>query len=450
MSESATPKFDAPFLKAVLTRFILEPSHVVKYRAYLKPVHFKHGDEDGALEVIAKLWFTKLWDGSANPNFDSLYAWLQMQPNGEMREKTLDLFEFLRSDKGNISRARSDDLFDVFLRWVRALVFLDEHHKVKEAFNVGNHAAAYETLEVALGKIKSIALETIERSNWPQSSEFLQAESVKTSNKFEFGIEDFDKAGGFEEQTLNLFVGGTNSGKSQISIHLMVECVKQGKHGYFVFVEDRRLTIERRLYANITGIPVDDLKSFSLTPDQIKLVRAAEQKINKYVTAEYIYGCSPDFILERAKEIMSQRKANGQPDLEVMCLDYLQHIAQMGPGEKAYEKLANAMARYKDFALQYKLAIFTHQQVNRAGIQEQNKDHLITLAELSTSFNAAFVCDCIISLNRSPEQKERQEAVFYVLKGREGAAERRYQVKTNFACAQYLMSEYYRLDSMQS
>jgi hypothetical protein len=447
---SDRPKFDAPFLKAVLTRFILEPSHVVKYREHLRASHFKHGDEHGALEAIARLWFGKVLSGATEANFDSLYAWLQMQPNGELREHTLDLFDYLRADKSNLSRAKSDDLFDTFLHWLKALVFLNEHAKVQEAFNTGDKDSAYDILEGALGKIKSIALDTIECSDWGKSLEFLQSEAVKTCNKFEFGIEDFDKAGGFEEQTLNLFVGGTNSGKSQISIHLMAECVKQGKYGYFVFVEDRRLTITRRILSNLTNIPIDDLKNPSLTVDQKKLIKDAEAKIAKFVVAEYMYGVTPDFVLERTREIMAQRKANGQPDLEIMCLDYLQHIAQFAPGEKAYEKLANAMARYKDFALKHRLTVFTHQQVNRSGVQEQNKDNLITLGELSTSFNAAFVCDCIISLNRSPEQKERQEAVFYVLKGREGAAERRYQVKTNFACAQYLMSDYYRLDSMQN
>jgi replicative DNA helicase len=450
MSEAARPRFDAPFLKAVMTRLILEPHFVVKFRQYLKPAYFKSGDENGALEAIAILWFGKILDGETETNFNSLYAWLQMQPDGDMRTQTLDMFDWLSTDKGNLALAKSDHMFQTFLQWLKSAAFLSEYGTVKEAFNSGQYDDAYASLEGTLGKIKNIALDNVENADWDNAAEFLAAEATKTCNKFELGIEDFDEKGGFEEQTLNLFVAATNGGKSMLSVHLMVECVKQGKHGYFVFVEDRKSTILRRVFANLTNTPIDQFKTNTSDPVLQKAIADAKAKLKKYVTTEFMYGVSPDFVLERAKEHMARRRAAGEPDLEVMCVDYLQHIAQFSPGEKAYEKLANSMARYKDFALKYKLTMFTHQQVNRSGVQEQNKDNLITLGELSTSFNAAFVCDTIMSLNRSPEQKERQEAVFYVLKGREGAAERRYQVKTNFACAQYLMSDYMRLDSMTS
>lgn len=442
-------RFDAPFLKAVVVRLILEPHFVIKFRQYLRASYFRTADEHGALETIAKVWFDKVLEGAKEPNFDSAYAWLQMQPDGDIREKSLTLLDEMRWDKALISQAKSDHVFEVFLQWLKATAFIGGYKEVKENFDGGKYDDAYDVLENTLGKIKTIALDSVECADWDAAETFLANEARKTVNKFEIGIEDFDQNGGFEEQTLNLFVAGTNAGKTQLSIHLMSECVKQGKFGYFVFVEDRKSTILRRIFSNLTDIPVNDLRTPDLIEGAAQKLKDAADKLKKYVTVEFMYGVSPEFVLERTREIMAQRRAAGVPDFEVMCVDYLQHIAQFSPGEKAYEKLANAMARYKDFALQHKLTIFTHQQVNRNGVQEQNKDNLITLGELSTSFNAAFVCDTIISLNRSPDQKEREEAVFYVLKGREGAAERRYQVKTNFACAQYLMRNYYRLDAMK-
>jgi len=445
------PRFDAPFLKAVLTRLILEPHFVVKFRRYLKPDYFKHADEHGALGTVARVWFSHISDGETNANFDSLYGWLQMQPDGDVRAQSIEACESLRFDKENVAKAKSDHLFQTFLQWLKSTAFLRDYTDVRDAFNLGRYDDAYETLEQSLGRIKAISLDGTESADWDNAANFLQMEAMKTSNKFEFGIKDFDETSGFEEATLNLFVAGTNAGKTQLSVHFISECVKQGRSGYFVFVEDRKTTILRRVYANLLDVSMDDLKSpLGLSKEKQEEFRKITEKLKKYIVVEFMYGVSPDFVLERAKEVMAQRRANGQPDIEVMLVDYLQHIASFSPGEKAYEKLAHAMARFKDFVLQYKLTGFTHQQVNRSGVQEQNKDNLITLGELSTSFNAAFVCDTIISLNRSPEQKEREEAVFYVLKGREGAAERRYQVKTRFSHAQYLMGDFYRLDAMKS
>jgi hypothetical protein len=443
------PQFDQAFLKQIAVRLFLEPHFVLKFRKYLKPSYFKFADENGTLEAMLSLWFQKIDEGAKNPNFDSLYAWLQMQPDGPIREQTLEMLDVIRWDRQLITSAKSDHAFETFLQWLRAITFIDGHKSVKEDFDLGRYELSYEKLNTTLSKLKSIALDTVEGADWDTADAFLLAEANKLTNKFNFGIEDFDTACGFEEQTLNLFVGGTNGGKSMISVHLLAECVKQGKCGYFVFVEDRKSTIMRRVFANLTDSTIDQIKDPNRPPELTQKINDIAEKLQRYITCEFIYGCSPDFILERAKEHMTQRSAAGLPNFEVMCVDYLQHIAQFAYGEKPYEKLANAMARYKDFALQHKLVVFTHQQVNRSGMQEQNKDNLITLGELSTSFNAAFVCDTIISLNRSPEQKERNEAVFYVLKGREGCAERRYQVNTNFSCAQYLMSNYYRLDAMK-
>lgn len=443
------PKFDQSFLKNVAMRLFLEPYLVTKYREYLRPSFFKYADENGTVESMMSLWFTKINEGAEAPNFDSLHAWLQMQPDGPVREQTLTMLDEMRWDKHLIGAAQNDDVFNAFLEWIKVTTFLDGHKGVKEDFDLGRYELGYKKLEDVLSKIKTISTDNVENADWLTADRFLMNEANKLVNKFNFGIEEFDRDSGFEEQTLNLFVGATNGGKSMLSVHLISECVKQGKCGYFVFVEDRKSTIMRRVFANLTDTKIDDIKSPKRDAELTKKIAEVSAKLQKYVVVEFVYGCPPDFILERAKNHMSQRAAQGLPQFEVMCVDYLQHIAQFAYGEKPYEKLANAMARYKDFALQHKLTIFTHQQVNRSGVQEQNKDNLITLGELSTSFNAAFVCDTIISLNRSPEQKEREEAVFYVLKGREGCAERRYQVKTNFSCAQYLMHDFYRLDAMK-
>ena len=256
---------------------------------------------------------------------------------------------------------------------------------------------------------------------------------------------------GFELDGDHLFLLGdfTVAHNTQMTVHLIRKAIEQQKHIYVACVEDRKVTILRRIYSCLTGIPMDEIKRLcDMSPENRKKMYKASESLVKYVTVEFMYGVPLDFILSRVKEHQAIRRSKGLPPYEAMVIDYLQHIAHLSPGDSSHEKLSLSMAKYKDFVLQHNLVGITHQQVNRTGVASQNKEALITMAEMSASFQAAFVADVIISLNRTTEMKERDESVWYVCKGREGSVENKYQVKTEFDKARFNTENYLRLDRM--
>ena len=63
------------------------------------------------------------------------------------------------------------------------------------------------------------------------------------------------------------------------------------------------------------------------------------------------------------------------------------------------------------------------------------------MSSIASSFNSVFVADNIISINRSEENKLTNKAVLYVVKGREGATDQRYEVPTEFNKARFDFAE---------
>lgn len=433
--------FDSKFLKAALLRLISEPYLIDKFRDLMYPELFDMEDEYGALKRIAKVVLEK--SKETEVSVEGVWAWIQLLPGGVERNATISLFSEMRLDEDLWKFARSDQVFETFLQYLKATTFLNSHKKVKDAFNRADFENAYNQFEKTLTQIKNVNMEEDQTIDWDNTKKMLAAISDTSYNTFQLGIDDFDKSAGFEPQSFNLFIGASGGGKSQMSVHLAVQAIKQGKKAYCVFVEDKMPTIFKRLYSCYTGIDQNLLKSYHDIPPEFRArIDEATEAFRKYLKIDFIYGKSHKYVLDKAKTLNDQMKIDGKPQFEVLILDYVGHIAHLAAGDSVHEKLHRACSDLKDFALQTGMIVFTHFQSNRAGAaKSQDGTGLIDMSTIAGSFNSAFVADNIISINRSEEMKAENKCILYVVKGREGAADRKYEVPTEFHRARYDMKE---------
>jgi len=433
--------FDSKFIKASLMRLIFEPHLIDKFRDFLNPSVFDIQDEYETIKKISKI----VLDKSKNENVTSeaVWAWIQLLPNGPERQATLLQFEEMRLDEDLAKFARSDEVFDTFLQYLKATTFLTTHKEIKESFNKADFEHAYKNFEHMLGKIRTITMDEHRVFDWTTSERFLEDMADTKFKNFDLGIDDFDKDTGFEPQSFNIFIGASGGGKSQMSIHLAVQAVKQGKKAFLTFVEDKDKTIMRRLFACYTGIPIESLKDFHKMPPEFReRIITAKEKFKKFLHVEFVYGQGHKTIIDRVKQENEKLKIEGKPLYEVFVLDYIGHIAHHAAGEKTHEKLHRACSDLKDFALQTGIIVFTHFQSNREGAGKSNEGTgVIDMSTIASSFNSAFVADNIISINRSEEQKMRNQCILYVVKGREGATGRKYEVSTQFDKARFDMKD---------
>lgn len=441
MNENTRFKFDSQFLKAAMMRLILEPFFIDKFREMMYPELFDIGDEKSSLKTVAKVVLER--SKSEEVSSEGVWAWLQLLPSGSHRDAALELFSDMRLDEDLLKFARSDQVFETFLQYLKATTFINSHKKVKESFDKANFEHAYSQFETVLTKIKEISLEEDEILNWDNASSLLNKFSETRFNNFELGIEDFDKDAGFEPQSFNIFMAASGGGKTMLSIHIAMQAIKQGKKAFLAFVEDKSPTIMRRLYAAYTGIEIGQLKSYHELPKEFRQrVDKATEMFKKFLHVEFIYGKSHKFIIEKVKNLNEKMRIEGKPKYEVFVLDYVGHIAHLAAGDKMHEKLHRACSDLKDFALQTGTIVVTHFQTNREGAAKSKEGTgLIDMSTIASSFNSAFVADNILSINRPAELIEESKCIIYVVKGREGAADRKYEVPTEFNRARFDMKE---------
>lgn len=440
-------QFDSKFLKAAVMRLVLEPFLIDKFRNLLFPDLFDIGDEHGSLKQVARVLLQR--SENEEVSAEGLWAWLQLLPSGESRDAAVEMFSDMRLNEDLLKFARSDQVFETFLQYLKATTFINSHKKVKDSFDRANFEHAYSQFEGVLTQIKEISLEEDEVINWDMAKDDLSQLADSRFNNFELGIEDFDKDAGFEPQSFNIFIAASGGGKTVMSIHMAMQAIKQGKRAYLVFCEDKKPTIMRRLYSAFTGIEINQLKSYhDLPPEFRKKIDAATEKFKKYLHVEFVYGKSHKFIVEKVKNANEKARIDGAPKFEIFVLDYIGHIAHLASGDKMHEKLHRACSDLKDFALQTGVVVVTHFQTNREGAaKSRDGSGLIDMSTIASSFNSAFVADNIISINRSEELKEESKCILYVVKGREGAADRKYEVPTEFNRARYDVREAKLLNS---
>jgi replicative DNA helicase len=435
--------FDKRFIQSVLMKLILEPHLYTKFEKFITPEMFRNTDPNGAGVKLARIFFDQMkekaaYSGSADA---AVRSWINLLPDGIERQQIFSLVDEIMFDESTIRQARSEECLSVFIKWLKANTFLKGHKQIQQLFNTGNLETTYTEFDKLLRSISSISNDDVFSVDWDDVLEKLMAGTDESQVQFKLGIPDFDNQSAFTKQMLGMFVAQSGGGKTNVSIHLIHQAIKQGQYVYVACLEDRPEMIQRRLLSNMTGIPINDLKDrmadIANDKEKVKELKKAVSLIKQYVKLDFPYSKTPSELLAHIKEHMLIRKAQGEAEYDVIVIDYMQHIAHRGQGDAMHEKITIATSMLKDFALKNNVLCFTHQQVNRQGIQQGKKSDLITLSELSGSYGAAFVCDVIISLNRTDDMKKKNESVWYVIKGREGSTDAKYNIPTEFDKARY-------------
>jgi hypothetical protein len=451
------PKFDHRFLKAILLRLINEPHIYLQYQEYLTPENFLHADPNGAAVTIARILFDKvkqLGEIKGTPMV-AVFAWLQLLPDGDERKNAIEFLDTIFLDLKITNMSSSPETLRTFLEWLRIVIMVKGTNKFIKNINNGKSIDYAITLvQSSLADVNMTVENPVKEADWKEFFYNIENGIIQQDvGKFELGIKDFDDVAPFHPGMLGLFVAQTNSGKTMVSIHLVAQAIKQKKHIILACVEDSEIVMQTRLVAALTGIEINSFRCPKWNEKEGKMphikeaILQAKKSIAEYVTLTFPYGVSPENLIKDLKQRINIRKIKGLNPTEIVVVDYLQHIAKYVSGDMApHEKISTATQLYKDFALESDLICFTHQQVNRNGIQQGKKADLITLGELSGSFGAAFVCDTIFSINRTDENKKKNEAVWYVIKGREGCADAKFVIPTRFHCAQYGVEQSRRLD----
>lgn len=225
--------------------------------------------------------------------------------------------------------------------------------------------------------------------------------------------------------------------------HLIRRCVEMKIPAYVSCVEDRYKSFMYKNMASLTGISIKRLKDpASLTSAEWEDIKKYSDLMKKYIKVDFVYGQSVDTVHKLALDYDLECEIKGIPKPVVNIVDYTGHIAARSQGEKSFEKMRNAFAARKDFALKHEKICFDFAQVNREGNKKMQEDKLLTQSDLAGAYDLAQVCDNIISINRDSADITEHKCRLHICKSRDGGAGYTVRVNTEFYKARYLMEEW--------
>ena len=450
-------KFDFDTICAGILFLVQNPSHIDRLHKHLDADRFFPHDDNiniKALRFIVKtIHEIRKHDGISLMSEGFLSAKLKMNMDSEVATTAQRLWGAIMSDPKYSRDSQDRGCQKIFLDFLRVVEIIKWSEKFSQQYKTGHIADAVKGMKDLTGMLDQIRFDSVEviadleHMTTEKLLAFLAVSEIG-GDIFYLGCKDLDDdLGGFERRALHVFIGATNSGKSMMSHHLISRSIAQNLTVHITICEDRPKSFMRRLLSNISGVEIKRLKyrTKSLTPQEVKDVEYAKDRINQFVKIDFGYGESLDEIHRRKLDYDAERIAKGLKAYDVDIVDYTGHIADKAQGEKTYEKFRNAFAERKNFALINNKIAFDFAQVNRGGFQKQRGKDVAPLnhGDLAGSYDLSQVCDNIISINRSDDDKDKNEVLLMISKVKDGIIRRvGYRVGANWDYARWDMEKY--------
>lgn len=445
-------RFDFETVVSGFIKIIINPLEYSTYDPYIYPDMLYYDDNTTdrvCLRDLAQLLKTLHREGK-NQLFSINYINSQIATKFTDTDKINTLTETFKRWTNNpdiMSRINDEGSFEAFKDFLKTLIIAKSVKPFADAYNSANINKAMESMQTAFMKISKLDASSNRDILDPDEIFDMLTGSSKTmiDRVLFLGLSPYDKSsGGFQAPSLNVFISKTNSGKSVLANHMILQCIQSKTRCWVGILEDTKKVFVFRLISSITGITINRLKQrfHMLTEEEKESIRKAQDLIREYVRVEFIYGKSIDAVHKSALDYDLECDLKGIPKPIVNIVDYTGHIAEQSSGDKKHEKMWKAYKDRKDFALKNNKICFDLAQVNREGSKNMRDNHIITHDDLAGSYDLSQVCDNIISINKSDEDTENDKIKLHFCKSKDGAVGYTIIVGTDFQRGRYNMQDW--------
>jgi archaellum biogenesis ATPase FlaH len=217
--------------------------------------------------------------------------------------------------------------------------------------------------------------------------------------------------GGFNRGELNIFAGGSGSGKSLFLANLGVNWALAGLNVLYLTFELSENLVSMRIDSMVTDIPTRDIfKSLDDVEMRVKMIGKKSGAIQvKYMPTGKNANDLRSYIKEY--EIKTKRK------LDVILVDYLDlmmPIAKKISAENLFVKDKYVSEELRDLAMELGCVFVTASQLNRASVEEIEFDH----SHISGGISKINTADNLFGIFTSRAMRERGRYQLQLLKTR--------------------------------
>ena len=203
--------------------------------------------------------------------------------------------------------------------------------------------------------------------------------------------------GGLFPKTLTVFAGQVNVGKSIVLGNVATNMLTADKNVLLISLEMSEFMYAKRISAQLTQIPHNDLKTF--TNELEEQVKHIERNLkSKLVIKEY----PPKTVTVRhIDSFITKLKHKGfNPDIVV--IDYINLIHPIAKNLNSYESVKEIAEHLRALAFKYNIPIVSATQLNRGSFNTASPG----MEGISESIGLAATCDVICSLWQEDEDRE--------------------------------------------
>ena len=187
-----------------------------------------------------------------------------------------------------------------------------------------------------------------------------------------YGALDRILYGGFDRGTLNIFAGGSGSGKSLVKLNLALNWLEMGLNGVFITLELSEGLCAQRVDSMMTGI---ESKNILRDIDNVELrVKAMSKKMGKF-RIKYLPAQST---VNQIRAYLKELKIKENFKLDFLCVDYLDLLMPASTKISmsdffTRDKLVSEELR--NLAHELNVIFVTSSQLNRSSVEEIEFDH---------------------------------------------------------------------------
>jgi len=217
--------------------------------------------------------------------------------------------------------------------------------------------------------------------------------------------------GGFSRGELNIFAGGSGSGKSLVMMNIALNWIQTGLHGVYVTLELSEELTGLRTIAMLTNSSTKDIRKDKDTAAlKVKMVgkKSGSYQV-KYMPAQSNINDIRSFIKEY--QIQTGNK------IDFMMIDYLDLLmpvsAKVSPND-LFVKDKYVSEELRNLAKELNVLMITASQLNRSAVEEVEFDH----SHISGGISKINTADNVFGIFTSRAMKERGRYQIQCMKSR--------------------------------
>ena len=244
------------------------------------------------------------------------------------------------------------------------------------------------------------------------------------------GWAEFDKIfGGYGAGEVFTFLGPANSGKSMYLVNVGANVLLQKKNVIHFSLEMSEEITVQRYDMRLLGLTKDELKT-SVASTKIKQLlekQIGQLRIKRFpsstVTAPELSAC--------IKQL--ENRENFVPDM--IIIDYVDIMRSTNKyTEKRYE-LDLMYQEVRNLAIEFNVPVVTATQMNRTALEKLESGKILTEENVADSYGIIRIVDCAVTINATPADIAKHNAVIYVCKNRDGAKGDQFRMAVDFSRA---------------